>query len=78
MVSATAVIEEGDWSMSLSASSSLRKEVQDYIRSCEHLLSAVIMPSKPLSQDELLVVQYYTAEVIKILPTVESVPVDSL
>jgi hypothetical protein len=44
-----------------------RREVQDYLRSCEHLLAAASAPP-PLTQEELAMVQYYVAEVQKILP----------
>jgi hypothetical protein len=44
-----------------------RKEVQEYLRSCEHLLAAATS-FPPLSEEELPMVQYYAAEVQKILP----------
>ena len=44
-----------------------RKEVQEYLRSCEHLLAAAISPPA-LSEEELSMVKYYAAEVQKILP----------
>jgi hypothetical protein len=44
-----------------------RREVQDYLRSCEHLLAAAAsLPS--FSEEELSMVRYYAAEVQKILP----------
>ena len=44
-----------------------RREIQDYLRSCEHLLAAAIT-STPFTQEELAMVGYYAAEIQKILP----------
>ena len=44
-----------------------RREVQDYLRSCEHLLSAATT-SPSLTDEELAMIGYYVAEVQKILP----------
>lgn len=47
---------------------SFRPEVQDYLRSCEHLLSVPVAPhNPPFTEEELLVVNYYAAEVTKML-----------
>ncbi len=44
-------------------SSPLRKEVLDYTRSCEHLLSSVMSPTHPqLSPEERQMVEYYLEE----------------
>lgn len=43
-----------------------RQEVQDYLRSWEHLLAAAA--ALPFSEEELSMVGYYAAEVQKILP----------
>jgi len=48
--------------------STLRKEVQDYLRSSEYLLSAMSSPTlPPLSQEERELVEYYLAELGKSL-----------
>ena len=44
-----------------------RREIQDYLRSCEHLLAAATS-SPPFTQEKLAMVGYYAAEVQKILP----------
>ena len=44
------------------------REVQQYLRSCEHLLSALATSPFSLSEEELSMVQYYAAEIQKILP----------
>jgi len=45
-----------------------RKEVQNYFRSCEHLLSVPAAPhNPPLSTDELQIVKYYVAEVARMV-----------
>jgi hypothetical protein len=47
---------------------SLRKEVKEYIRSCEHLLSdAALSTTVPFSQEECGSIEYYTAEVSKLI-----------
>jgi hypothetical protein len=47
---------------------SLRKEVKEYIRSCEHLLSdATLSTTVPLSPEECGSIEYYTAEVTKLI-----------
>ena len=47
---------------------SLRVEVQNYLRSCEHLLSvAAAPPYPPFTPDELLIVNYYVAEMGKMV-----------
>jgi hypothetical protein len=44
-----------------------RREIQDYLRSCEHLLAAAATPPS-FTHEELAMVTYYVAEVQKILP----------
>jgi hypothetical protein len=47
---------------------SLRKEVKDYSRTCEHLISAAASPdSIPLTQDEMDWISYYTAEMTNVI-----------
>jgi hypothetical protein len=43
-----------------------RREIQDYLRSCEHLIAAASNPP-PFTQEELAMIGYYAAEVQKIL-----------
>lgn len=46
----------------------LRQEVQNYLRSCEHLLSVPAVPhNPPFSPEELQIMNYYTAEVAKMV-----------
>ena len=46
-----------------------REEVQTYLRSCEHLLSVPAVPHNhpPFSPDELEIMNYYAAEVAKMV-----------
>ena len=44
-----------------------RREVQAYLRSCEHLLSAARIPSS-LTEEEWAMIGYYVAEIQKLLP----------
>ncbi len=54
--------------MAGSSFSTFRKEVQDYLRSSEYVLSAVSSPTfPPLSQEEREIVWYYLAELGKSL-----------
>jgi hypothetical protein len=48
---------------------SLRQEVQNYLRSCEHLLSvpAASHNNPSFTSDELQIVNYYAAEVAKMV-----------
>jgi hypothetical protein len=47
---------------------SLRKEVKDYVRSCEHLLAdSALSPAVPFSPEECGIMEYYTAEVMKLI-----------
>ena len=47
---------------------SLRKEVKEYIRSCEHLLSDATLPTAaPFSPEECGSIEYYSAEVSKLI-----------
>lgn len=41
------------------------KEIQDYTRACEHLISESIRGHNQFSQDELQLVKYYTDEVVR-------------
>ena len=43
--------------------SSYSPEVQDYLRACEHLLAAAKSHNRQFSQEELQMVQSYSAEV---------------
>lgn len=53
--------------MSNSAYPPMRREVQDYLRSCECLLAAVLQPNHlAFSKDELDMVAYYGSEVAKV------------
>jgi hypothetical protein len=46
----------------------LRPEVQSFLSSCENLLSAGVAPhNAPFSSDELQIVNYYAAEVAKMV-----------
>ena len=46
----------------------LRKEVQNYLRSCEHVLSVPAVPHDlPFSPDEVQIMKYYVAEMGKML-----------
>ena len=52
--------------MSFSPLPSIRKEVQDYLNSCEHLLAAATTPRAPrLSKHELELLEYYASEISK-------------
>ena len=44
-----------------------RREVQDFLRSTEHLLSAATAPPS-LTEEELAMIGYYVAELQKLLP----------
>ena len=47
---------------------SLRKEITDYSRSCEHLISAATMrDALPFTQDEIKWITYYTAEMTNLV-----------
>ena len=47
---------------------SLRKEVKEYIRSCEHLLSdSALSTAVPFSPTERGSIEYYTTELAKLL-----------
>jgi|GEM_PF-458726 hypothetical protein len=49
--------------------SSVRKEVQDYLQCCENLLATALMPKSPgLSEDEEGIVEYYAVELSKLNP----------
>jgi hypothetical protein len=51
-----------------SSSLAFRKEVLDYVRSCEHLFAALSMPSaSPFSKEELDVLEYSVVELQKLL-----------
>jgi hypothetical protein len=45
----------------------MRREVQDYLRSCERLLAAALQPNhSAFSKDELDMVAYYGGEIAKL------------
>jgi|SRR6476659_9677819 len=51
----------------------IRKELQDYLRCCEYLLSTALMPKNPgessgLSEDEEGIIEYYAVELSKLNP----------
>lgn len=47
---------------------SLRKEITDYSRSCEHLISAAVGPAAvPFTQDEIDWITYYTEEMTNLV-----------
>jgi len=49
--------------------SSVRKEIQEYLQCCECLLSTAVMPkSAGLSEDEEGIVEYYAVELSKLNP----------
>ena len=55
--------------MADSRTSSVRKEVQDYLQCCEDLLATALMPKCPgLSEDEEGIVEYYAVELSKLNP----------
>jgi hypothetical protein len=44
----------------------MRHEVQDFLRSCERLLAAALVPDHPpFSPDELDMVEFYAVEISK-------------
>ena len=47
--------------------SDLSKEILDYTRASEHLIGAVIRRNTEFSEEELLIVKYYTDEVMQIV-----------
>jgi hypothetical protein len=48
--------------------SSLRSEVQAFVRACEHLLSIMCMADcKSLSEEEFRLVDYYASEMSKVV-----------
>ena len=54
--------------MSESSLPPLRQEVQNYLRSCEHLLAVPVTPhNPPFTTDELKIVNYYVGEVAKMV-----------
>lgn len=58
--------------MAESPLASLHKEVLDYLRASEHLVTAVLMSNYgSLSKDELDLIEYYVTEVAKILPVLK-------
>ena len=55
--------------MAHSRTSSVRKEIQDYLQCCECLLSTALMPKSPgLSEDEEGIIEYYAVELSKLQP----------
>ena len=54
----------------------LRKEIQDYSRSCEHLISAAVSRDvTPFSPDEIQWIAYYATEVTSLVDRVARMPV---
>ena len=47
--------------------SELSKEIFDYTRASEHLIGAVIRRDTKFSEEELLIVKYYTDEIMQIV-----------
>lgn len=47
--------------------SDLSKEILDYTRASEYLIGAVIRRDTKFSEEELLIVKYYTDEVMQIV-----------
>lgn len=47
--------------------SGLSKEILDYTRAAEYLIGAVLRRNTKFSEEELLIVQYYTDEVMQII-----------
>lgn len=60
--------EKGGLLMSDNPVFAYRREIQDYLRSCEHLLAAAVTSPQPFTKEELAMVGYYAAEIQKILP----------
>ena len=55
--------------MAYPRTSSIRKEIQDYLQCCQYLLSTASMPKAPgLSEDEEGIVEYYAVELSKLHP----------
>jgi hypothetical protein len=45
----------------------VRKEVEEYLLSCEYLLSPAVAPhSPPFTPEELAIVNYYSGEIAKL------------
>jgi hypothetical protein len=49
------------------SSLSFRKEILDYLRCCQRLLTSRNKPKTPFSKDELEVLEYAVAELQKVL-----------
>jgi hypothetical protein len=47
--------------------SGLSKEILDYTRASEHLIGAVMRRNTKFAEEELLIVKYYTDEVMQIV-----------
>ena len=47
--------------------SDLSKEIGDYTRASEHLIGAIVRRNTKFSEEELLIVKYYTDEVMQIV-----------
>jgi hypothetical protein len=68
MATTADTVTKGGCPMSESPLPTLRKEVEDYLRSCEHLISVPVASHQPpFSPDELAMLKYYAAEVVKML-----------
>lgn len=47
--------------------SNLSKEILDYTRASEHLIGAIMRRNTKFAEEELLIVRYYTDEVMQIV-----------
>ena len=47
--------------------SDLSKEIVNYTRASEHLIGAIVRRNTKFSEEELLIVKYYTDEVMQIV-----------
>lgn len=53
----------------------VRTEIQEYLRCCERLLSAALMPDHPpFSEEEEQIIEYYAVELLKLIPRGRPVP----
>jgi hypothetical protein len=59
--------EKGGGRMSASPLPTFRKEVQNYLRSSEHLWSVAAADHPPFTAEELQIVNYYAAEVAQMV-----------
>src|SRR5215831_12779708 len=53
----------------------VRTEIQEYLRCCERLLSAALMPDHPpFSEEEEQIIEYYAVELLNLIPRGRPVP----